>query len=222
MVSWIRQKSFFAIGVSVIWNGFLLSLTWASRCISWQVGNGVNTLIGLDLIVGMDTLTFFPMDVREYLEDYGITSLAHARNISLEAQGYWLAAEDLELGGEWKFLWDKYISSLEHDRIRLNHTLDTLIWTHNRQNGEITVALVYDLISNYYLEPTSYQNNFLELLWSFNIPLKIRCFIWLIVGNRILTWENLMKRGWLGPSLCALCRNGEDSSHCLWRLLSHY
>ena len=175
------------------------------------MGNGVDTLIGSDPIVGIDTLTLFPLDLHEYLENYGITSLAHARNISLEAQGYWLAAEDLELGGEWKLLWDKYISGLEHDKIRLNHTQDTLIWTHNRQNGEITAALGYDIISNYYLEPSLYQNQFLEFLWSFSIPLKIKCFIWLAVGNRILTWENLMKRGWLGPGMCALCRNGEES-----------
>ena len=103
------------------------------------------------MIVGMDTLTFFPLDLREYLEDYGITSLAHARNLSPEARGYWLATEDLELGGEWKLLWDKYISGLEHGRIGLNHSQDTLIWTHNRQNGEITAALGYDLISNYFL-----------------------------------------------------------------------
>ena len=96
------------------------------------MGNGVDTLIGSDPIVGTNTLTLFPLDLREYLKDYGITSLAHARNLSPEARGYWLAAKNLELGGEWKFLWDKYISGLEHGIIILNHSLDTLIWTHNR------------------------------------------------------------------------------------------
>ena len=38
-----------------------------------------------DSIVGTDTLTLFPLDLREYLEDYGITSLEHAHNFSPEA-----------------------------------------------------------------------------------------------------------------------------------------
>ena len=88
MVSWIRQKYFSANGVSMIWNGFLFFLTWAGRCLSWQVGNGADTLISSDPIVGTDALTVFPSDLREYLEDYGITSLAHARNFSPEAPGY--------------------------------------------------------------------------------------------------------------------------------------
>ena len=110
------------------------------------MGNGVDTLIGSDLSVGTDTLMVFPLDLREYLEDYGISSLAHARNLSPEVLGYWLTAEDLELGGEWKLLWDKYISGLEHGKIRLNHLHDSLIWTHNRQNGDITATLGYDLV----------------------------------------------------------------------------
>ena len=60
-------------------------------------------------------------------------------------------------------------------------------------------------------EPTSYQTQFLDLLWSFSIPSKIRCFICLVVENRILTWDNLLKRGWKGPGVCVLCRHGEDS-----------
>ena len=149
------SKVFFANGVSMIWNGFLLMLTWAGRCLSWQVGNAVDTLIVSNLIVGTDTLTVFPPDLCEYLEDYGISSLAHARNLSPEVLGYWLTAEDLELGGEWKLLWDKYISGLEHGRIRLNNQNDSLIWTYNSLNGDITAALGYGLIVKHFHEPTS-------------------------------------------------------------------
>ena len=31
------------------------------------------------------------------------------------------------------------------------------------------------------------------------------------LANKILTWDNLQKRGWIGPGCCALCGNGEDS-----------
>ena len=53
-------------------------------------------------------------------------------------------------------------------------------------------------------------------LWSCIIPMKIRCFIWMALANKILTWENLQKRGWIEPGICALCGLGEDSVHHLF------
>ena len=41
--------------------------------------------------------------------------------------------------------------------------------------------------------------------------MKIWCFIWLALVNKILTWDNLQKRGSIGPGICALCGLGEDS-----------
>ena len=84
----------------------------------------MNTLIGTYPLVGSDSQLFLPFDLRDYLEDYGITTLHHACNISHGSQGYWLAADDLELGGDWKILWENYISSLEHGRIHLNLSSD--------------------------------------------------------------------------------------------------
>ena len=60
VVTWIRQKSFAINGVSVIWKGFILTLSWVGSCLSWQVGNGEDIRIGLDLIVGTDSLSVFP------------------------------------------------------------------------------------------------------------------------------------------------------------------
>ena len=102
-MTWLRYKLFSVKGVSIIWNGFLNTLTWLGRFLSWQVGNGMNTLIGTDPLVGLDSQLFLPSDLRDYLEDYGITTLHHACNISHGSQGYWLAVDDLELGGDWKY-----------------------------------------------------------------------------------------------------------------------
>jgi hypothetical protein len=37
-------------------------------------------------------------------------------------------------------------------------------------------------------------------------------FEWLVLHNRILTWENLMKRGFTGPSRCHLCEVKEETT----------
>ena len=71
---------------------------------TWHVGNGKSIRVGLDLIIGMGTSFSLPRNLREYLEDFGIITLEQARNYSPDARSYWLAAEDLDLGGEWKVI----------------------------------------------------------------------------------------------------------------------
>jgi zinc-binding in reverse transcriptase len=66
--------------------------------------------------------------------------------------------------------------------------------------------------------------------WSVTIPLKIKNFLWLISKNKILTKDNLRKRGWIGDSKCVFCQEDETINHlflhcsnaCLWSWLSNY
>lgn len=43
------------------------------------------------------------------------------------------------------------------------------------------------------------------------LPLKVKLFIWLVLEQKILTWEILVKRGIVGPSKCVLCGNNEEN-----------
>jgi hypothetical protein len=47
-------------------------------------------------------------------------------------------------------------------------------------------------------------------LWRWQLPLKIKLFMWLLLEQKILTWESLYKRGFLGPSRCVLCGLQEE------------
>lgn len=68
----------------------------------------------------------------------------------------------------------------------------------------------------------SWRKNF----WGWNLPLKIKPFSWLFVENKLNTRDLLQRKGWIGPSICTLCRREEEStSHlfvscsftcCLW------
>ena len=46
MAAWLRNKKFGLRGSSIIWNGFLKTITWLGRCLSWKVGDGRDILIG--------------------------------------------------------------------------------------------------------------------------------------------------------------------------------
>ena len=57
-------------------------------------------------------------------------------------------------------------------------------------------------------------DRFFKELWKLRIPIKIKCFNLLLLMNKISSWDNLCKRGSIGPSLCPLCKvDGESFVH---------
>jgi hypothetical protein len=50
--------------------------------------------------------------------------------------------------------------------------------------------------------------------WNWCTQLKIILFFLLATENRVITWEILLKKGWIGSGQCFLCRkNSEDNPH---------
>jgi hypothetical protein len=41
--------------------------------------------------------------------------------------------------------------------------------------------------------------------------MKTKLFMWLVHHKKILTWDNIRKRGILGPSICQLCKAEEET-----------
>ena len=150
-------------------------LLWLGKCLAWQVGNVQNILVGIDLIRGTHSLSDLPLGLREYLEDLGIVSLIHAENILPGQHNYWYTMEGLNIAGDWKLAWENYTRCLELGRIRLNSLADSLVWDHNKHDGNVTVKLVYDLIVLSSSPPTCSKLH--AFLWSCIIPMKILCFI---------------------------------------------
>eukprot|EP00253_Pinus_taeda_P024433 PITA_24433 len=50
-----------------------------------------------------------------------------------------------------------------------------------------------------------------NLLWP-----KIRTFLWLLMRNKTLTWDNLRKKGFVGPSRCPMCLEEPESLNHLF------
>ena len=48
-------------------------------------------------------------------------------------------------------------------------------------------------------------------IWDIKSWPKVTTFLWLVLHRRILTWENLIKRGSIGPSQCHLCKTHEEN-----------
>lgn len=58
-------------------------------------------------------------------------------------------------------------------------------------------------------------------LWTQGLWPKITLFIWLLLKGRVLTWDNIRKRGMTGPSKCVLCNKAKETmdqllNKCKW------
>ena len=61
----------------------------------------------------------------------------------------------------------------------------------------VKANLMYDLIATT-LAPFR-SDELLIKIWKYHIPLKIIRFFWLCLMNKINTYDNLIKKGWIGP-----------------------
>ena len=92
--------------------------------------------------------------------------------------------------------------------LRLVSGMDSLVWSLNPQNGTVIASAVYESIVTSSCPPLG--SRLLDIIWNGTLPKKISCFVWLALSNKLLTWDNLQRRGWIGPSVCALCLADQD------------
>jgi hypothetical protein len=71
-----------------------------------------------------------------------------------------------------------------------------------------SVKEAYYLHENFHMQPKGHIWN---IIWKSKLWPKISTFLWLMAQNRILTWDNLWKWGFVGPSICHLCQQQEET-----------
>jgi len=47
-------------------------------------------------------------------------------------------------------------------------------------------------------------------IWKWQLPMNVKLFVRLLMEHRILTWDNLIKRGFQGPRICVICKESEN------------
>ncbi len=53
-------------------------------------------------------------------------------------------------------------------------------------------------------------------IWGIKAPVKVKVFVWLVLKNRVLTRDNLLKRGWRGDDGCELCTERSETVNHLF------
>eukprot|EP00253_Pinus_taeda_P035520 PITA_35520 len=84
---------------------------------------------------------------------------------------------------------------------------DKLRWGYE-EKGTFTTKEAYRLLLNDRFN----KDKVWEKIWKPPIWPKISTFLWLLAHNRILTWDNLRKRKFAGPSMCFNCKKEEETA----------
>ena len=72
--------------------------------------------------------------------------------------------------------------------IELSEEEDSLIWSRDEKRGYPTIKIVHlALIEDDGVLVTKWWHKY---VWKGNLPLKIRCFLWLALENKLLTKDN--------------------------------
>ena len=94
-----------------------------------------------------------------------------------------------------------------------------LVWIKYIANGDFTAKLGYKS-----WEFDQYQKEKMDWwkqVWKSEGPFKEKITLWLALNNKLLNWENIKKRGWNGPSWCALCHSDEETGSHLFVFYSY-
>eukprot|EP00253_Pinus_taeda_P019463 PITA_19463 len=95
---------------------------------------------------------------------------------------------------------------LTNRKIKVNTGSDVLRWGYTPR-GTYTTKEAYEIMSHSQdpIDPTW------NSIWTAGIWPKVSTFIWSLYHGRILTWDNLIKQGFHGPSYCPNCQNNEET-----------
>ena len=121
----------------------------------------------------------------------------------------WKKDEPPGLVGDQKEEWNNFFKGMVGSDFVINNSKYILLWSWDKKIGNANANLAYKfrMVELREVEPYFWYNE----LWNWQLPLKVKLFVWLMLKQRILTWEKLNKRGFSGTSRCVLCGISEET-----------
>jgi len=193
-----------------VWKLIKKSLPHFKVCISRAPGSGRDINIWTDHIMGSEArealTNLSPLQM--WMEEKNLKTLY---DISSWDQNRWLGWKHLPIPNNLRDLWADLKISLSGSAPLNSLSEDKYVWDPN--DGNYTVKEGYKILQN-----ASATNNWPlhKAAWNPECLPKVKFFNWTLLKSKILTAENLRKKGILGPSICCLCRAAEESSNHLF------
>lgn len=199
---------------SPIWNHAQGNRSIIQNHCFWEIRNGTQALFWEDA-----------WQQTPKLESPILTPLLHAHQSEghNRVNHYWNPVSEDPDWREWKiFDPDQYgipqqiihdlNQQLQKRKIRIAAENDKLRWGP-KGNGEFTLKEARSII-----EQVEHPDiiPWADKVWDNLLWPKIRTFLWLMMQKRTLTWENLRKKGFQGPSKCHMCQQEEETMNHLF------
>jgi hypothetical protein len=155
------------------------------------------------------------------IHDRGIFSIWDASIGEVDYIGInsWKPTTLLYLDGDKVVEWEYYTGLLYSNLISLQEEENYYhIWAQNEKFGQHTLKWEYLVLAQHNGEGD--MKWWWKYIWSMHAPLKVNILSWLAMENRLLTWENGLKRGWISPGRCGLYMNTKESTLHIFVLCS--
>ena len=205
MINWNKGMKKIQNGILNIWNAMLHSFHVLNDWMVWKPGDGLKIRVGEDPLVDSDSFYKLSEGLVNVLNEKGIFFLAQVSretNIDIQFQN-WKSSSQLGISKDYQEEWKSYITWLNSCGYKLLEMEDQLYWSWNTINGEINANYSFDsMLSNL---GTGLECWWYRYLWKWLIPLKIKLLCWLMMENKILTWDNFIRKEGNGPNICSLC-----------------
>lgn len=211
---WMGTGTRSRVSSSKIWYNLLSALPILNFSLCWKVGCGNMISIGTDPILGIGEGHRLSDELITTLHDRGIFVLNHLWTSSAVHADTRELIDISDLPVALLMEWSVFRLSLLGAGIQIQAEPDRLVWEFNPLHGTVTARLAY----TYLMEgPLEHQVTGIgSMLWSPEFPLRISCFVWLLLHNKIATWPNLQRHGFTGPGVCILCMGGVEKVNHLF------
>lgn len=105
--------------------------------------------------------------------------------------------------------WEVFIKGHSHAGVLLRPSDYFLVWSWDVWAGFVSTKGAYEAIV--YERPRCELSWWNKDIWKWDIPLKLQCFMWLALENKILIADNFIKRWGSGPNIFLLCFVDEET-----------
>ncbi|XP_061367828.1 uncharacterized protein LOC133310843 [Gastrolobium bilobum] len=187
---------------------------WRGLCSSWN-----QILAGSSIVMGDRRLINFWLDC--WVLGIGRLIDKATAHVPVGAQT-WRVANCVTQNGGWD--WDKFnrylstevcevIADIEVPKV--DDGTDKVIWRPS-SNGLFSVRSAYQFIRDEAANLPN-QDNLWDCAWKWQDPERIKHFLWLLLGNSLLTNEQRYRRHMGGEAHCPRCCHPcEDCKHVMW------
>eukprot|EP00253_Pinus_taeda_P017014 PITA_17014 len=198
-----------SISGSMIWNSVKIHCAFIQAYSFWEIHSGTSARFWEDSWQKLPKLaTIFHKPLwRNHMQQSNISKVSQ----------FWQQQETQDFrpwkpASSWQTDWqgETYADidqELNQRKITPSTQPDKLRWGHTSR-GVFTTKEAYTIR---YEHSTTERDQLWTHIWQSRLWPKVSTFLWLLSKRRILTWDNLQRRGFIGPSRCPNCTEQEET-----------